>query len=243
MSSVCAACGTSLAADERFCRVCGRSVPVAVVTAPGVALVGPPETSGKAIVSLVCGLLFFVPLLFIAAIVFGHLSLSEIRRSAGRLKGDGMAIAGLVLGYLWIVGIPIILIVAAIAIPNLLRARMAANESSAVGGVRTLLTAEAAYADMHPDKGFTCSLSELASARLISGALASGQKNGYVFDLQKCTPGANGESSVKFQVVAHPLTPNQTGVRVFCSDESAVVKVDAEGSAESCLQNGSSSLQ
>lgn len=48
------------------------------------------------------------------------------------MKGEGLAIAGLVLGYAWIVSIPVILIIAAIAIPNLLRARMAANESSAV---------------------------------------------------------------------------------------------------------------
>ena len=88
------------------------------------------ETSVKAILSLVCGLLFFIPFLFIAAIVFGHLALSEIRKSAGRLKGEGIAIAGLVLGYIEIAGIPFLLIIAAIAIPNLLRARMAANESS-----------------------------------------------------------------------------------------------------------------
>jgi hypothetical protein len=152
---------------------------VAAVTATESAFAGPPETSGKAIVSLVSGLLFFVPLLLIAAIAFGHLSLSEIRRSAGRLKGEGMAIAGLVVGYLWIVGIPIILIIAAIAIPNLLRARIAANrpriavnEASAVGAARGLMKAEIIYASMHPERGFTCSFPDLANARLISGRLA-----------------------------------------------------------------------
>ena len=52
--------------------------------------------------------------------------------------GDGMAIAGLVLGYIGFAAIPFILIIAAIAIPNLLRARMAANEASAVGSLRTI---------------------------------------------------------------------------------------------------------
>ena len=130
---------------------------------------------GKAVVSLICGLLFFIPLLFIVAIVFGHLALSEIRKSAGRLKGEGLAIAGLVLGYLWIVGIPILLIVAAIAIPNLLRARMAANESSAVASVRTLVAAEAAYASAHPEQGYTCFLSDLATAQANANSLAVAQ--------------------------------------------------------------------
>jgi hypothetical protein len=113
MTSFCSSCGNSITAEDKFCRVCGRPVSADITVnaapAPWVPSIGPAETSGKAILSLVCGLLFFVPLAFIAAIVFGHLGLSEIRKSAGRLKGEGMAIAGLVLGYLWIVGIPLIL--------------------------------------------------------------------------------------------------------------------------------------
>jgi competence protein ComGC len=200
--------------------------------------VGPAENSGKAILSLICGLLFFVPLAFIAAIIFGHIALSEIKKSAGRLKGEGMAIAGLVLGYMWVVFIPVILIIAAIAIPNLLRARMAANEASAVAGVRTLVSAEASYANVHSNAGFTCSLSDLAGDGLITSDLATGQKTGYTFELQNCTSDAGG-ANVKFQVVAYPLTENQTGVRAFCSDESSVIKVDANGSARACLENGS----
>ena len=74
-------------------------------------------TSGKAIASLICGIftLFFPA--SIAAIILGHLSLSAIRKSAGRLGGRGVAIAGLVLGYAGITLIPLILIIAAIAIP------------------------------------------------------------------------------------------------------------------------------
>jgi hypothetical protein len=45
---------------------------------------------------------------------------------------------------------------------------------------------------------------------------------------------------MKYQVVAYPVRLNQTGVRAFCSDESAVVKVDAGGSAEKCVQSGES---
>jgi len=202
------------------------------------ASVGPPQTSVKAVVSLVCGLLFFVPLSFIAAIVFGHLSLSEIKRSAGRLKGEGMAIAGLVLGYLWIVSIPIILILAAIAIPNLLRARMAANESSAVANVRTIATAEVVYSTQHPAEGYTCSLPAIADAGLISRDLAQGLRSGYRFELSGCAPGPDGTAITVYRIVAYPVTANQTGVRAFCSDESAVIKVDAGGSAERCPESG-----
>ena len=138
MGSFCAACGNSVAAGEQFCRVCGRSVSSttpASVSSPGLAgptSAAPAETSGKAIVSLVSGLFFLFLPLSIVAIIFGHLSLSDIKKSASRLKGQGMAIAGLVLGYLGIAVIPVTLIIAAIAIPNLLRARIAANEASTV---------------------------------------------------------------------------------------------------------------
>jgi type IV pilus assembly protein PilA len=243
MDSFCAACGNSGIAGEKFCRVCGRPVAAGSTGVPagGAAppVVGVAQTSGKAVASLACGLLFFVPLAFVAAVVLGHLALSEIKKSAGRLTGEGLAIAGLVLGYMWIVSIPVILIVAAIAIPNLLRARIAANESSAVASVRALMTAEIRYVAGHPEAGFTCSLSDLSAARLISAPLASGQKTGYVFELQNCSGGPSGGANEKYQVMAHPLMRNQTGIRTFCSDESGVIKViEAAGSAEACLEHG-----
>jgi hypothetical protein len=230
-----------MTADDKFCRVCGLASTGAATTtlpsrAPGPA--ANAQTSGKAIASLICGLLFFIPFLFVAAIVFGHLALSEIRKSAGSLKGEGVAIAGLVLGYLWIAGVPIFLIIAAIAIPNLLRARMAANESSAIGSLRTLEVAEVTYAASHPGQGFTCSLKDLAEAGSITGPLAAGEKNGYAFQLSGCSAATEGGVNVKYQVVAYPVRVNQTGVRAFCSDESAVTKVDPGGSAQSCVENG-----
>lgn len=227
-----------MAANENFCAVCGRAAsamaPAGIVSTP----VGNTETSGKALVSLICGLLFFIPFLFIVAIVFGHLALSDIRKSAGRLKGQGMAIAGLILGYLWIAGIPIFLIIAAIAIPNLLRARIAANESAAVASVRTLEAAEVTYSTLHPSQGYTCSLSDLAEANAIRGPLATGQKTGYAFELAGCSPGPDGGANVKYQVLAYPLRVNQSGVRAFCSDESAVIKADSSGSAQACVESG-----
>jgi type IV pilus assembly protein PilA len=147
-----------------------------------------------------------------------------------------LAIAGLVLGYLG--AVPVLLIIAAIAIPNLLRARMAANESAAVASVRTMIVAEATYSQSHPQAGYTCALSDLD--QLIDRELASGRKYGYVFELTGCSAGADSVgTNVKYQVLAYPLTVNQTGMRAFCSDESAVIKTDSRGSAQRCLENGS----
>jgi type IV pilus assembly protein PilA len=195
-----------------------------------------------AIVSLVCGLLFFLFPVAIVAIITGHLSLSEIRKSAGRLKGEGAAIAGLVLGYLGIVAIPFILIIAAIAIPNLLRARIAANESSAVASVRALNSAETSFMLDHVDKGYTCELSDLADDHLIEPPLASGQKNGYVFRLQGCEANEIGTLNrpiMKYRVIAYPVTRNTTGVRTFCSDESGAIKADNSNDEQDCFLNGS----
>src|SRR6185503_4659346 len=107
-----------------------------------------PRNDGKAIVSLICGVLSMTPFWILAgipAIILGHISRSAIRNSMGRLKGEGMALAGLILGYISVAAIPVVLIIATIAIPSLLRARQAANESAAVANLRTINTAEVTY--------------------------------------------------------------------------------------------------
>jgi type IV pilus assembly protein PilA len=241
VSSFCTGCGNSMAQGERFCRACGRDSAAPAPTVPpaqfGATPVSgePAETSGKAIISLICGLFFFFFPASIVAIIFGHLSLSEIKKSAGRLGGQGLAVAGLVLGYAGVAIIPVVLIIAAIAIPNLLKARMAANEASAVANVHALVSAEINFASNHAQAGFTCSLSDLSGEQLISSDLAEGKKNGYAFALANCTPGG---PNIKFQIVAYPEKPNQSGVRAFCSDESGVIKVDSGGSTQACLENG-----
>jgi len=227
--------------DDKFCRVCGAQIVAAAgtsVTSPQGFSAVPAKTSGKAIVSLVSGLCFFFFPLSIVAIIFGHLSLSEIRRSAGRLTGNGIAIAGLVLGYAGVVAVPMILIIAAIAIPNLLRARMAANEASAVASIRTINIAEIRYSQSHNGSGYTCALSDLEAEQLVNSTLASGQKNGYVFELTACGPGANSAAISNYRITASPINRNQTGVRAFCSDESGAIKADPGGSPENCLGQG-----
>lgn len=245
----CDKCGAATREGSTFCDQCGQALAAAPgqpIPPPPVPYMGEPETSGKALASMVTGI--FGLLLFpigIAAIILGHISRTEIRKSNGRLKGDGMATAGLVMGYGTFAIIPFILIIAAIAIPNLLRARMAANEASAAAGVRVLGSAEVAYRSTHPEAGFTCSLADLngrgASApsdhtHFIDDSLASGLKTGYRFELRNCV---NSESEGhKYQVVAYPVKLNNTGTRAFCSDETEVIRVDASGSADDCLLSG-----
>ena len=126
--------------------------------------------------------------------------------------------------------VAIILIIAAIAIPNLLRARIAANESSAVASLRTLNTAQISYNSSYPTVGFANSLSALAGtsctppgssgACIIDTQLASGTKSGYSFAESNNT----GTPNSTYTFIATPLAPNQTGTRYFCSFADAVVR-------------------
>lgn len=116
-----------------------------------------------------------------------------------------------------------------------------ANESGAVASLRTILTAELAYATTYPVRGYTCFLSELDGfgqgtpnehqAMLIESRLASGKKNGYVFTVAGC----GIDPVTHFQIVAVPASGQG---RAFCSDESAVVRFAANGSGETCVHSG-----
>jgi hypothetical protein len=123
-------------------------------------------------------------------------------------------------------------------------AMTAANESAAVGCVRSLNTAEVSYAATYPAHGFTCMLSDLGGmgsgggptehqAMLIDPRLAYGRKNGYVFMLSGC----DGAPASKYSITAAPADPT-SGTRAFCSDESGVIRFSADGKADSCLNSG-----
>jgi len=242
---ICPQCGSTVPDGTPFCASCGRALAggaaasFASSATVSSAAPTPSPTSGKAIASLILGILPLSVFSSIPAVVLGHLALSEIKKSAGRLQGRGMAIAGLVLGYLGIALVPFVLIIAAIAIPNLLRARIAANEASAVSLVRTINTAQISYQTMYPDVGYapdlqslgsgspTCGVPSRTSACLIeyrlSSATNSPGKSGYIFQMQSTN---NGKS---YFVSAMPAVPNQSGVRSFCSTEEGVVRVDLSG--------------
>jgi hypothetical protein len=161
--------------------------------------------------------------------VLGHLGLSEIKKSAGRLKGEGMAIAGLVMGYLGIAMIPFILIIAAIAIPNLLRARIAANETSAIRTVRSINSAEVSHSAANPEKGFTCSVDELN---------VMNSKSGYNFILRDCESDISDGPILRYKLIAAPIQFGTTGGRTFCSDESGSIRFIKDRSSDACLTDG-----
>jgi len=133
--------------------------------------------------------------------------------------------------------VAIILIIAAIAIPNLLRARMAANESSAVASIRTINTAEITYSSAYPTLGYAATLSALGgiapcvpvstAACLIDSVLAGGNKSGYNF----ASTGSGGPPATMYFATAVPVTLNQTGIRSFCSFEDAVIRVQPTGAS------------
>ena len=141
--------------------------------------------------------------------------------------------------------VAIILIIAAIAIPNLLRARMAANEASAVGTMRTITTAQVMYATVY-GTGFatlpalggsatTCATAggaTAATACLIDASVAGGMKSGYNIAIP--IPAAMGTAAAPnntFFATAVPAAPGQTGTSTFCTDQSGVVRKDPTGGA------------
>jgi type IV pilus assembly protein PilA len=130
--------------------------------------------------------------------------------------------------------VAIILIIAAIAIPNLLRARIAANESSAVASIRTINTAQISYNSAYPTVGFCTP----ASPRQSGGHHCAPQLGWRLPDRHAAGVGHQERLLVQFgglrpsgrnlsMAIASPLTPNQTGVRYFCSFEDAVVRYNA----------------
>ena len=141
--------------------------------------------------------------------------------------------------------VAIILIIAAIAIPNLLRSRIAANEASAVGSLRTLNTAEITYNTTYPNVGFACTLGALggsgsgtatsSAAGLIDANLASGVKSGYSFSFLS-TPACSGTPAAAYGTYASPVTAGTTGQRYFCSDSSGVIQYNT-GTISTCGTN------
>jgi prepilin-type N-terminal cleavage/methylation domain-containing protein len=158
-------------------------------------------------------------------------------------KQDGFSLIEL------LIVVAIILIIAAIAIPNLLRAKISANEASAVGSMRSIVTAEVGYnaagwANGTVPIGFSAALSDLGStscnpptatgACFIDSVLAnatapSTAKSGYYFTY---VPNGGGPNS-GFSLNGQPATPGQTGNRYFFTDQSGVIRFNPSASATS----------
>jgi len=146
--------------------------------------------------------------------------------------------------------VAIILIIAAIAIPNLLRSRIAANEASAVGALRTIITGQVTYAGQYPAVGYAATLLVLGppaggappdqnASDIIDDTLASGFKSGYGFQSTGATDGCNAPDAaftnttaaglnVTFEIYACPASQNRTGIRNFCTSDGGTLRQGAD---------------
>jgi type IV pilus assembly protein PilA len=144
--------------------------------------------------------------------------------------------------------VAIILIIAAIAIPNLLRSRMAAAQASAVGSIRTINTASISYNSTYGN-GFPPSLAAIGTltgntsvtctnAQLVDAVLSTGTKQGYTFILthgvsqltsasSSCTGGFGYSDG--YMITAVPITVGTTGQTSYCSDPSGVIRFNPTG--------------
>jgi len=144
-------------------------------------------------------------------------------------------------------------IVAAIAIPSLLRARVAANEASAIGNVRTVISAQAAYQTVN--QGFydgrweclsgpqTC-IPDYSGPTFIDASLFAGSRSGYIHELQGGAPaaaarGISPSSTDAFAVIAYPVAAGKTGVRAFCGDASGRVCAIVNGRKDELVAGAS----
>jgi len=144
--------------------------------------------------------------------------------------------------------VAIILIIAAIAIPNLLRSRIAANEASAVGSLRTINTAEITFNTTYPNVGFAAlsaltppasgSSATSTAAGLIDATLAAGTKSGYTFT----ATASGGTPTTSYQSTAAPVTVGTTGQRYFCSDASGVIQYNATQATGSTCASGNTPI-
>lgn len=158
------------------------------------------------------------------------------RVSCRARRGGTSAGAGFSLIELLIV-VSIILIIAAIAIPQFIKSRMAANEASAVGSLRAICSGNVLY-DHTYSLGFAPTLAALGrapgggpatalNADILDPVVASGIKSGYSF----VYAAAGGAKPDRFAVNANPISPGQSGERYFFVDQTMVIRFDTLGPA------------
>jgi type IV pilus assembly protein PilA len=232
-STKCVECGFVGWSDVEHCKACGaplgqrsHNLPSSPYNSNYTQWDEPEgQKKGLAIFALVLSIISFFTfgLLGVGAItgiILSCIAMGRVKRDPLRYGGHGMAIAGLVLSIVSLVSIVPTAIIASIAIPNLLAARRAANEGSALASLRTLHSAEATY-QATKGAGKYGTLSELAAENLIDSKLATGTKNGYNFTVEVTTTETDYPG---FSVVGVPMTYRNSGLRSFYIDETGVIR-------------------
>lgn len=238
-SAKCAQCGFVGWSDAESCKKCGASIspaavdmlerPVENFTASYSSYNVRPETdlkTGWAIASLVLGIANFVLLgIFllptIVGIVVSAVALNKVKHYPHEYGGKSMATAGLVTNIVSIVVLIPVMLIASIAIPNLLASRRAANEGAALRTLRIVHEAEATY-QATTGRGQYGTLADLQRDSLIPPELASGVKSGYRFNVEVVKD--RGDGSASFTVAAVPTEYGSSGRRSFLIDESGVLR-------------------
>jgi len=182
--------------------------------------------SGFAVASLVVGIVDLFTLAglgvgAIAGITLAIIAFSKAKRNPYEYGGKSLATAGLVTSILSVVIIVPVGIVAAIAIPNLLASRRAANESASIQTLRKIHSAETTYQATRGNGSFG-TLDQLAADRLIDPELATGIHYGYKFAVDVKAGGYDEPAG--FEAIGVPLAYGNTGRRSFYIDETGVIR-------------------
>jgi type IV pilus assembly protein PilA len=236
-STKCPNCGLVSWSVGNNCKSCGADLTQRVFTPPDNAYAPNYQSNhqswdesdgaskGLAVFSLVLGVISFLTfgLLGVGAVagsIVAAVALRRVSRDPRKYGGRGLAIAGLVLNVTSLVMVVPIGIIAAIAIPNLLAARNAANEGSAISTMRRISEAESIYLDSHGQYG---TLPDLAKAGLIDAVVASGNKSGYKFVVQ--FEPDDPSHSTSYHAYGEPVVYRNTGRRTFYVNETNVIRV------------------
>jgi type IV pilus assembly protein PilA len=135
-----------------------------------------------------------------------------------------------------IIVVTIILIIAAFALPKIMKSQIPAHEASALASIKAIHESEMIYSSTHPDVGYTQDLATLGGTaqgggeQTIDNNLAGGRRSGYTFTY---TPGEKVNGAIRsYTITAVPDQVGTTGQRRFYSDESGEVHYNAAGPAD-----------
>lgn len=236
-SAKCSQCGFVGWSDAEYCKKCGAVMADSVAPAyqtpqsqgygysPSAPFHYPGDLKkGLAICSLVIGIFGFftfglLGLGAVIGIVMAISALNKAKRNPSEYGGQAVATAGLVTNIIALVMIVPMGIIAAIAIPNLLASRRAANEGATIQSLRMISSGEATYQSLH---GTFATMDQLAEAQLIRPELATGTRSGYKYKIEVTAHGVQVQHG--FAAVVTPIDYPMSGRRSFFLDETGVIR-------------------